>query len=670
MNKEELRRRIAELRAEIKEHNYRYYVLDQPIISDAEYDLLLRELERLEALLGEPVPPDSPTQTVGAPPSSAFRPRRHGVPMLSLSNAFTDEEVYDFDRRIRQLLGDTPFTYVAEPKIDGLAVNLCYRYGRLDFAATRGDGETGEDVTDNVRTIRSIPWRLSGDLPEVLEVRGEVYMPREAFRAFNERQKETGGKVFANPRNAAAGSLRQLDPRVTASRPLDFFAYAVGLGLEGFAETQDELLQKLKRLGFPVQEYSLADNVEELLRLHRQWQQRRASHPYDIDGLVYKVNELALQARLGTLARSPRWAIAHKFPAEEAVTHVERIQWQVGRTGAITPVAIMQPVRVGGVKVSRATLHNADELAKKDVREGDRVIVRRAGDVIPEVVRVLPSNLPRKPRPTPPKRCPVCGAKAVRLPGEVAIRCTGGLSCPAQLKERIRHFASREAMDIEGLGDKLCALLVERGMVRSVADLYRLKKQALLTLPLMGEKKVENLFKALERSKRPSLPRFLYALGIRHVGQATAHALAQHFGDLESIMSADLETLMAVPDIGPEVASSIDAFFKEEHNQEVIRALLASGIKPVPMERRTSTGHPLSGKTVVLTGALSSMTRREAEERLRAVGAHPSSSVSSKTDLVVAGPGAGSKLAKARQLGIKVVDEESFLQLLSGETSL
>lgn len=660
---EGIRKRIDRLRAELTEHNYRYYILDAPIISDAEYDRLLRELEQLEAQLGEPVPDDSPTRGIGAAPAASFVPRRHGEPMLSLANAFTVEEVRDFDRRIRQLLPEEAFSYVAEPKIDGLAINLSYVDGILQYAATRGDGVTGEDVTANVRSIADIPWRLLESVSGLLEVRGEVYMRRADFENLNVQQQRIGDKLFVNPRNAAAGSLRQIDPRVTASRPLRFFAYAAGSGGEELAATQSELLQRLKDFGLPVQDFRRCGDVEALLAYYEELLRQRADWPYDIDGVVYKVNELALQRQLGNLARSPRWAVAHKFPAEEATTQVLDIVWQVGRTGVITPVAVMQPVFVGGATVSRATLHNIDEMQRKDVRIGDQVVVRRAGDVIPEVVCSLPAARRKKP-PVPPQTCPACGAKAVRLQGEVALRCSGGLSCPAQLKERIRHFASREAMDIEGMGDKLCAQMVDRELVKSVADIYSLSKQDLLALPLMGEKKAENLLAAIGRSRHPDLPRFVYALGIRHVGQATAYALAAHFGNLEQLMAADAEALQEVRDIGPEVAASLCSFFAEEHNRRVLEQLRQVNVWPQAVERVQPKAHPLAGKTVVLTGTLSALTRHEAEERLRALGARPATSVSQKTDYVVAGTDAGSKLAKARKLSVPVVNEAQLLAWL------
>jgi len=661
---ESVRRRIDRLRTELAEHNYRYYILDAPVIPDAEYDRLLRELQLLEEKLGEPVPADSPTQTVGAVPATSFKPRRHGQPLLSLANVFHADELRDFDRRVSQALGAAHYTYITEPKIDGLAVNLTYAEGRLHHAATRGDGETGEDVTANARTISDIPWLLKGDAPEVLEVRGEAYMPKKAFAELNAAQQEKGGRSFANPRNAAAGSMRQIDPKVSAARPLRFFAYGSGLGGEALADSQQALLDRLRSLGFPVQVYEVLPDVDAVLNCYDTFLDRRASLDYEIDGLVCKVNEFDLQQKLGAVARSPRWAIACKFPAEEAITTVEQIIWQVGRTGVITPVARMQPVHVGGVTVSSATLHNVDELMRKDVHAGDQVIVRRAGDVIPEVVKVSASASHRQ-EVVVPEVCPVCGAAVFRIADEVAIRCSGGLSCPAQLKERLRHFVSRACMDIEGMGEKLVARLVDEGMLHSVADIYRLDYEALETFSGMGEKKVENLRAAIAASRAKSLARFLHALGIRHVGQATGHALAAHFGSMEAIMQADEEILQQVADIGPEVAASLIAFFAEPHNQQVLADLKTMSVWPEAEAVKSEPDHPLAGKTVVVTGSLSSMSRRQAQEKLRLLGARPASSVSKKTDYVVAGPNAGSKLDKAKELGVEIVNEKQLQEWLA-----
>jgi len=674
----ELQARIESLRAELTEHNYRYYVLDAPTVTDATYDRLLRELQELEAELGEPVHVTSPSQTVGALMiSRTFQSSRHGEPMLSLANAFEDEEVVEFVRRVGELAGsDVPIRLIVEPKIDGLAVNLRFEHGRLVSAATRGDGETGEDVTDNIRTIGDIPWHLNdnGNLPEVLEIRGEVYMSKQAFADLNRAQEEAGGKMFANPRNAAAGSLRQLDAKVTAARSLGFFAYGTGAGGGSFAESQSALLEKLHGFGFPVQQTSFADSADALLAVYRQWQERRDSLSYEIDGLVYKVDRFDLQRRIGSVSRSPRWAIAHKFPAQEVDTRIERIIWQVGRTGTITPVAEMEPVAVGGVVVSRATLHNVQEMRRKDVREGDRVVIRRAGDVIPEVVRVAAQQGERQAPPPVPERCPVCAAHVEQPEGEAAIRCSGGLSCPAQLRERLKHFVSRSAMDIEGMGEKLIVMLADEPetsplKLHSVADIYRIDFDLLADHEGFGDKKIANLKAAVKASRKRPLPKFLFGLGIRHVGEATAVALAEHFLSIDAIQAADAEALQEVPDVGPEVAASILAFFAEDHNRQVLQALRDSGAWPEPMRRKVlDAGHPLAGKTVVVTGTLAVMGRAEAEARLRAVGAKVSGSVSKKTDYVVAGENAGSKLARAQSLGVAVVDEQQLLQWLGMET--
>jgi len=659
--------RIEHLRSQLREHNYRYYILDAPVISDAEYDRLLRELESLEAELGEPVPADSPTRTVGAPPSQVFTTRTHGEALLSLANAFSADEAEAFVRRIGETLPATTLSFIVEPKVDGLAVNLHYEQGSLTIAATRGDGTTGEDVTDNVRTIGDIPWQLKQvdgtELPAVLEVRGEIYMSREAFAALNARQDAEGAQPFANPRNAAAGSLRQLDARVTASRRLGFFAYGAGLGGRAIASSQSQLLERLAGFGFAVQKTACVNDLEGLLATYQQLQQQRPDMPYEIDGVVYKLDEFALQDRMGAVARSPRWAIAHKFPAEEVTTTVKDIIWQVGRTGVITPVADMEPVAVGGVVVSRATLHNIDELKRKQVYAGARVIVRRAGDVIPEVVRAVDVDA-QAAMPEAPAQCPVCGASLFRLEGEVAIRCSGGLSCSAQLTERLRHFVSRGAMDIEGMGDKLIARLVDEGCLNDIADLYEFDYASLHEWQGMGEKKITNLQLSIERSKQRPLARFLHALGIRHVGSATAAALATHFADLELLIQADEEALLAVPDVGPEVAGSILSFFREQHNRDVIDRLLAAGVTPEAPQQQQHD-HPLAGKTVVLTGSFVAIKRRMAQEQLRALGVRPSGSVSKQTDLVIAGEKAGSKLTKARELGIEVADEAQLLSWLN-----
>jgi len=668
---EQLRNSVQKLRAELTDHNYRYYLLDSPSIPDAEYDERLRELQRLEGVLGEPVPADSPTQTVGAPSSHVFESREHASPLLSLANAFNDDEVRDFDRRIREMVDD-PFHYIVEPKIDGLAVNLRYENGELTIAATRGDGRVGEDVTDNIRTIADIPWQLNAkDIPELLEVRGEVFMSKNSFKSLNEAREHAGEKLFANPRNAAAGSLRQLDPKVSAARKLSFFAYGAGEGGDQLASSQGELLLRLKQLGFSIQSYESLSGVEALLNHYRDWQERRATLSYEIDGLVYKVDAFDLQQEIGAVSRSPRWAIAHKFPAEEVITKVEKIIWQVGRTGVITPVAEMHPVKVAGVTVSRATLHNIQELQRKDVREGDEVVIRRAGDVIPEVVRVVAVDGERAPVVTAPGFCPVCGSHVEQSEAEVAIRCSGGLSCSAQLKERLKHFVSRGAMDIEGMGDKLIGMLTDEPegsplKLKSVADIYSMDFDAFTGREGFGEKKIENLKQAVEASRQQPLPKFLFALGIRHVGEVTAISLSEAFCSMEAIMDADMESLQAVDDVGPEVAASVRSFFEEAHNRDVLKALKESGLWPETIETKEISGdHPLAGKIVVLTGTLLQIKRSDAQAGLRKLGAKPTGSVSKNTDLVIAGENAGSKLSKAEALGIQVVDEAQLMKWLA-----
>ena len=661
------RRRVAELRERIAYHDYRYHVLDDPEIPDAEYDRLLRELEALEAEHPELVTDDSPTRRVGAPPSDAFAPVHHRVPMLSLANAFDDEEVRDFDRRVRERLGLTaPPLYVAETKLDGLAVSLLYEHGIFTRAATRGDGSTGEDVTANARTIRALPLRLRGDdPPAALEVRAEVFMRHDGFARLNEQQRAAGAKPFANPRNAAAGGLRQLDPRVTATRPLTLYCYGLG-HVEGtdLPDSQHGVLAWLRDLGLPVSpEVELVEGADGCLDYYRRIGARRDQLGYDIDGVVYKVDSLAQQEALGYVSRAPRWALAHKFPAQEQLTTVEAIDVQVGRTGILTPVARLAPVHVGGVTVTNATLHNQDEIDRKDVRVGDTVVVRRAGDVIPEVVRVLPERRPAgAQRWTMPERCPVCGSHTVRVEGEVALRCSGGLYCPAQRKQAIRHYASRRAMDIEGLGEKLVDQLVDAGLLKTVADIYTLDVETLARLERVGEKSAANLVAAIERSRRAPLARFLFGLGIRDVGEATALQLAQHFGSLEKLREADEASLQAVPDVGPVVAHEIATFFAEPHNREVLDRLAAVlTLEPPPPP---ADDNPVRGKTFVLTGTLESMERQEAKTRLLSMGARVTGSISKRTDYVVAGEGAGSKLARAEALGIEVLDEAAFLALL------
>ena len=661
--------RCAYLRAEIERHNIRYYQLDDPLISDAEYDALFRELQNLEAQHPGLATPDSPTHRIGSKPLKAFAEVVHRTPMLSLNNAFSDDEVRAFDERVRVALGETEIEYAVEPKFDGLAITLTYVDGVFVQGATRGDGSVGEDVTENLRTVRALPLRLPQALP-LVEVRGEVLMMKRDFAALNIAQGEKGEKLFANPRNAAAGSLRQLDSRITASRRLSFFAYGVG-SVEGIAlpPTHGEQMGWLKRMAVPVaMQCSVVRGVQGLLDFYRDIGEQRAGLPYDIDGVVYKVNDIARQQQLGFVSRAPRFAIAHKFPAEEALTTVLDIEVQVGRTGALTPVARLAPVFVGGVTVTNATLHNQDEIDRKDVRVGDTVVVRRAGDVIPEVARVV---LEKRPQPEPRrfdlhKRhpvCPVCGSKVSKEDDESTWRCSGGLYCPAQRKQALWHFASRRAIDIEGLGDKLVEQLVEQQLVHTPADLYRLKLADLANLERMGDKSASNLLAAIEHSKKTTLARFIYALGIRNVGETTAKDMARHFGSLDNFMAADEERLQQVRDVGPIVAQSIAAFFAEPHNREVIAQLRASGMHWPEHEGEVSQVLPLSGQTFVLTGTLD-MSRDDAKALLEALGARVSGSVSKKTNYVVAGAEAGSKLDKARELNVTVLDEQQFMLLL------
>lgn len=668
-------RRVQALRQEIARHDHAYYVLDAPTIPDGEYDRLFRELQELEAQHPELVTPDSPTQRVGGAPRADLPEVRHAVPMLSLANALDEAEAVAFDVRVREQLSRAGLDaeeveYACEPKFDGLAVNLRYEDGRLALAATRGDGLVGEDVTPNVRTIRAVPLRLTGGGPRVLEVRGEVLMFRRDLERLNERARAAGEKEFANPRNAAAGSLRQLDPRISARRHLRFFAYGLG-ELAGAAEpaTHAATLDWFAQLGLPVCELRrVAAGVDGLLAYYREIGERRARLPYDIDGVVYKVNDARLQRALGFVSRAPRFAVAHKFPAQEALTEVTGIDVQVGRTGALTPVARMAPVQVGGVTVTSATLHNEEEIRRKDVRIGDTVIVRRAGDVIPEVVAVVPERRP--PRASPfqmPSRCPVCGSAVERPADEAVARCTGGLVCAAQRKQALLHFAGRRALDIEGLGEKLVDQLVDRDLVRSPADLFRLDASTLAGLERMAEKSAANIVAALEKAKSTTLCRFIYALGIRHVGESTARDLAAHFGALEPLMDADEAQLLDVTDVGPVVAASIAHFFAEPHNREVIEALCAAGLHwPKAPGKAAARRGPLAGATVVLTGTLQTLTREQATERVVAAGGKVAGSVSKKTSFVVAGAEAGSKLDKARALGVRVIDENELMGLLKG----
>ncbi|WP_126445587.1 NAD-dependent DNA ligase LigA [Sulfuricystis multivorans] len=665
----EVAARAAQLRAEIERHNYAYYVLDAPTIPDAEYDKLFRALQQLETEYPELVTPDSPTQRVGGQPLSAFREVRHRVPMLSLNNAFSAEEVEAFDRRCREGLGKVVISYACEPKFDGLAITLRYEDGLFVQGATRGDGFTGEDVTQNLRTVRNIPLRLAGaDVPPLIEVRGEVLMLKRDFEKLNERQRAAGEKEFANPRNAAAGSLRQLDPKITAQRPLRFYAYGVADAgaVRPTPTLHSEMMARLSSWGIPVaRERAVVQGARGLLGYFERIGRQRRSLPYDIDGVVYKVDDLADQERLGFVARAPRFAIAHKFPAEEALTTVLAIDVQVGRTGALTPVARLAPVFVGGVTVTNATLHNEDEVHRKDVRVGDTVIVRRAGDVIPEVVAIVPERRPPHTHPfVMPTHCPVCGSRVEKPEGEAIARCTGGLFCPAQRKQTLLHFASRRAMDIEGLGEKLVDQLVDQGIVATVADLYRLDLPTLANLERMGEKSAQNLLAAIDKSRQTTLARFIYALGIRNVGEATAKDLARHFGRLEALMRADVAALQQVPEVGPVVAESIAHFFSEPHNRKVIEALIAAGVRWPEETSRRAAPAPLAGKTFVLTGTLPTLTRDQAKALIEEKGGKIAGSVSKKTDYVVVGTDPGSKFTKAQELGITMLDEKQLRELL------
>ena len=675
--------RAAELRAQLHHHAHRYYTLDEPEIPDAEYDRLFRELQAIEAAHPELLTPDSPTQRVGGAILKELVPVRHAVPMLSIRTE-TDTEATGavaFDARVRRELklseADPPVDYLAELKFDGLAMSLRYEQGVLVRAATRGDGETGEDVTHNVRTIGQIPLRLPEGVPEVLEVRGEVYMRRDHFEQLNERQREKiasgakGEKTFVNPRNAAAGAVRQLDSKITRERPLSFFAYSWG-EVQGDAEppaTQFDWLMRLKGWGFPVAEQTArCRGADELVAFHRRIGELRDTLPFDIDGVVYKVDSLAQQKQMGFVTREPRWAVAHKYPAQEQLTTVQAIDVQVGRTGKLTPVAKLAPVFVGGVTVTNATLHNEMEARRKDVRVGDTVIVRRAGDVIPEVVSVLTDKRVGDPPPfTMPTQCPVCGSDAVREEGEADHRCTGGLFCAAQRKEAILHFAHRRAVEIEGLGDKLVEQLVDSGLIKTLPDLYKLGFTALAGLDRMAEKSANNIVAALEKSKQTTLPRFLFGLGIRHVGEATAKELARHFGQLDRIMDASVEALSEVNDVGPVVAQSIHTFFEQPHNREVVEQLRACGLTWEEGEPAARAPQPLAGKTFVLTGTFPTLSRDQAKDLLEAAGAKVAGSVSKKTDYVVAGTEAGSKLEKAQTLGVAVIDEAAMLAMLATE---
>lgn len=667
------RKKVESLRSEIRHHNYLYHVLDDPEVADVGYDRLVRELTALEKENPELVTPDSPTQRVGAEPIKAFGTVQHQIPMLSLDNAFSEEELKDFHRRVTDRLDIEDdageLAYSAEPKLDGVAVSLLYEAGYLVRGATRGDGTTGEDITHNVRTIASVPLKLFGDgYPSTLEVRGEVFMPRAGFEKFNELARQKDEKTFVNPRNAAAGSLRQLDPRLTAERPLDMYVYSVGQ-VEGgsLPDRHSAILDQLREWGFKIcPERKVVKGIRGCLDFYEDLGKRRDLLSYDIDGVVYKVDRLDYQQQLGFISRASRWAIAHKFPAQEETTVVRDIEFQVGRTGAVTPVARLEPVFVGGVTVSNATLHNMDELYRKDVRVGDTVIVRRAGDVIPEVVRVIKKKgARRKPKVKTPTKCPVCKSKVVRIDDEAVARCTGGLYCEAQRSEALKHFVSRRALDIEGLGSKLIEQLVAMGRIKTPADIFRLEKDELVEMERMGEKSADNLLKSIETSKQTTLSRFLYGLGIREVGEATANALASHYGKLEAIMSASEEDLQTVPDVGPVVASRMQAFFSESHNLDVIRSLKGSGVRWTESEPALiAKDGPLTGKTFVLTGTLAGMTRDEAKDRIQAAGGKVTGTVSKKTDFVVYGDNPGSKLTKAQKLAVETIDQTGLEKLL------
>jgi DNA ligase (NAD+) len=672
-------KRIESLRSLIRYHNRRYYQLDDPEISDLQYDQLMRELTELEQAYPDLVTPDSPTQRVGAAPLEKFTSFQHDTPMLSLANAFSETDIRDFEGRIKRLLGRTQaIRFVVEPKLDGVAVNLIYEQGVFSAGATRGDGTIGENVTQNLKTIQALPLtvtveeRIPANVPDRMEVRAEVYIEREAFKGLNRRRLESGEPPFANPRNAAAGSLRQLDSRITAKRPLNLFCYAIGQGLGRRFQSQREVLDTLKRWGFQVNPHIReALSIDDCIAYYHQMDALRPTLPYEIDGIVIKVDEMDLQEELGAVSRSPRWAIACKFSPLQATTVIEDIIVQVGRTGVLTPVAAMRPVQVGGVLVSRATLHNQDEINKKDIRIGDTVIVQRAGDVIPEVVKViggdtLPQGVPRTGRGKPfmmPETCPECASEVVRLDGEAAYRCIG-LACPAQIRERIRHFASRGAMDIEGLGEKLVAQLVEKALIQDPADIFYLTEDNLTSLDRMADKSAANLTAAIERSKNPALEKLIFALGIRHVGERLARILAREFKTLDKLAATSQDDLLKVRDIGPEVAASIMRFFHEPANLNVIRKLQLAGVKPLELADVTRMETAISGKSFVFTGTLLQMTRNQARERVESLGGVWSESVTKKTDFVVAGEAAGSKLQKARMAGIATLDEEGFLQLI------
>jgi DNA ligase (NAD+) len=667
---EEVHQHYQRLKSELNQHNHAYYVLDDPSIPDSHYDRLMAELQAIEQQYSQLRTSDSPSQRVGGMALDSFSQVRHEVPMLSLDNAFSDAEMIDFDRRIKDRINldsSQKLTYACEPKLDGVAVSLIYQKGLLIRGATRGDGSIGEDITANVRTIKSIPLSLHGDIfPELLEVRGEIYMPRDGFNHFNKKALESGEKPFVNPRNAAAGSLRQLDSKITATRPLEMCAYSVGQ-YQGDQKPDSHfaMLNMLGTLGFKINQHiKQVEGIEALEDYYQQLAQLRDKLDYDIDGIVYKVNDFKLQQRLGFVAKAPRWAIARKFPAQEEMTRLLDVEFQVGRTGAVTPVARLEPVFVGGVTVGNATLHNADEINRLGVCVGDTVIVRRAGDVIPQIVKAVVEKRPEGAQPILfPERCPVCQSSVKRVEGEAVARCTGGLFCGAQTKEAIKHYASRKAMDIDGLGDKLVDALVDNELIYSVADLYELKLEKLISLERMAQKSAENLLNSIEASKQTTLPKFLFSLGIREVGEATAQTLANNFGTLDKVIEASVEQLLEVEDVGPVVARHIVDFFRNPDNLSIVEAIRNSGVQWKDIDQ-TAQSLPLKGQTWVLTGTLETMSRAEAKDRLQQFGAKVSGSVSAKTHAVVAGPGAGSKLNKAQSLDIQILTEESLIVFL------
>lgn len=668
MSDKKIQQRLNTLRNEINSHNYLYYVLDNPEIPDSEYDRLMNELTDLEHQHPELITSDSPTQRVGATPLDSFSEVQHEVPMLSLGNAFTDQDMEDFDRRIREGVESENIEYAAEPKLDGLAISLLYEKGILIRGATRGDGRTGEDVTLNIRTIDAIPLKLRGkDFPPVIEVRGEVVMPKAGFEKLNQQQLEKNEKPFVNPRNAAAGSLRQLDPKITATRPLSFYCYGIGL-IDGMSlpNKHSQIMEKLKSWGLRINpESKVVNGLKGCLAYYETLAMKRNDLPDEIDGIVYKVDDIEQQNIMGFVSRAPRWAIARKFPAQEEMTKLLAIDIQVGRTGALTPVARLEPVFVGGVTVSNATLHNQDEIDRLDARVGDSVIVRRAGDVIPQIVSVVKSKRDGKPRRFHlPDTCPVCGSETARFDDEAVTFCTGGLYCEAQRKEAIKHFASRRAMNVDGLGDKLVEQLVDEGLIHTIADLYRLDVERLVQLDRMAEKSAKNLIDSLEHSKKTTLARFVFALGIHSIGETTAQTLANHFTTLDKIMNADEEILLAIPDVGPIVAENVMTFFKQAHNIEVVEQLISAGISWPKIKTKSADEQPLFGKTFVITGTLATMGRNDAKAALQELGAKVSGSVSKKSDYVVAGENPGSKATKAEELGITILDEKAFTELL------